>query len=174
MMGFAIRRTILRLNSCFAQLVVWAWRPRARLGRLRTMSKGAEEPMLKTNRWMLMVAMAVAVLLPAAPVQASELVKLGKLIVTGKRGPAAANAALEPRASAPRELGSSPAPASERWFPKATTEPSAERNSAPLLPGFKLTVDAGEPQVEPTELQRPSAESPRERVGKAAPVSTTA
>ena len=129
--------------------------------------------MLKTKGWMLMVAMAGALLLPAAPVQASELVKLGKLIVTGKRGPAAANAAVEPRATAPREPGNAPLPSSERWFPKATTEPSGERNSAPLLPGFKLSVDAGEPQAEPTELQRPSVESPRERVGKAALVSTT-
>jgi hypothetical protein len=174
MNGFAIRRTILRLNSCFEQLVVWAWRPRVRLGRLRTMSKGAEGPMLKTNGWMLMVVMAGAVLLPAAPAQASELVKLGKLIVTGKRGPAAANVAVEPRASAPREVSNTQAPASERWFPKATTEPSVERNSAPLLPGFKLSVDASEPQAEPAELQRPSAESPRERVGKAAIASTTA
>ena len=129
--------------------------------------------MLKSKGLMLLVVFAAA-WLPVTPAQSSELVKLGKLIVTGKRGPAAPGIAVEPRSQAPRDAGTATAPAGDRWFPKATTtEPSAERPGAGVLPAFKLSVDAAEPAIEPVEPQRPSPETPRERVGKAVPVATS-
>ncbi len=136
--------------------------------------------MLKTKGWMLVVVVLAAALLPATPAQSSELVKLGKLIVTGKRGSAPPSAAPESRSAVPaassRESGAVLAPsASDRWFPKAAGEASTERGGAPaVLPSFKLSVDGGDEAPEGGESQRPAPESPRERVGKSQPSASTA
>jgi hypothetical protein len=131
--------------------------------------------MLKTKGWMLVVMVLAAALLPATPAHSSELVKLGKLIVTGKRGSVAPSAALEPRPAVPaassREGGAALAPsASDRWFPKAAGEAGTERGGTPaVLPSFKLSVDAVDAATEAGELQRPAPEGPRERISKSPP-----
>lgn len=67
--------------------------------------------MLKSKAWVVAVV-AVAALLPAPPVQASELVKLAKLLVTGKRAPAATEAAkpVAPQAARSETGGERQAP----------------------------------------------------------------
>jgi hypothetical protein len=52
------------------------------------MLQAAEVPMMKSKSLLIALSVALAVALPAPSAQASELAKLGRLIVTGKRAPA--------------------------------------------------------------------------------------
>lgn len=113
--------------------------------------------MMKSKSTLIALAVALAAALPAPSAQGSELAKLGRLIVTGKRAPAA-----EPKA----------APAA----PQRESSPSAERvrlESASITAtqrALDAAADASDEAVttEPAVGNRPGADSQRgDRVGRA-------
>jgi hypothetical protein len=111
--------------------------------------------MLKSKAWVIAVV-AAAALLPAPPVHASELVKLAKLLVTGKRAPAATEAAKPSPPPAARP------DAAERWAPARSAEPAAGER-APVL---NLR---GEAAPEPAAPAAPSADWQGQDRGESAP-----
>lgn len=108
--------------------------------------------MLKSKAWVVGVLVAVATGFPAPPAQASELVKLGKLLVTGKRTPTA-----EAKTAADR-----PTPSRQE-----SSHAAAERQSLPST--SRLHGDAmAEPQqaddwperaVESRQVSQPAADN---------------
>ncbi len=70
--------------------------------------------MLKSKVWFVGVLVVIASGLPPAPAQASELVKLGKLLVTGKRTPSAEARPVAEKPAPRAELAAPATPAAER------------------------------------------------------------
>jgi hypothetical protein len=124
--------------------------------------------MLKSKAWMMGVAVVLAAtLLPAPSAQASELIKLGKLLVTGKRAPST-GADAKPAVPASRDS------AAERYVPRA--DASAERGATAAPPRVSPeavtetpAVDWGERQ--PIETNPRTAPGGGERVGRSPPPS---
>jgi hypothetical protein len=86
----AVHRSNRPLEPEFIRLVPSQSQAVGRGGTLRSMLHAAEVPMLKSKTGWLLTAMALAVGLSLSPAaEGSELAKLGRLIVTGKRAPSA-------------------------------------------------------------------------------------
>ncbi len=125
--------------------------------------------MLKIKALILGLTVVVASLLPAPSAQASELVKLGKLLVTGKRAPSAV-ADTKPAAAAGHRDG-----ASERFVPR--TEAIGERGGAAVAPRVSPeavsdapSVDWGERQpVESNPRVAPGGGAAGDRIGRSPP-----
>jgi hypothetical protein len=85
--------------------------------------------MFKTKGLIVGLVVLLAVSLPAPSAQASELVKLGKLLVTGKRAPSTDAKPVADKPAAPRTEPSAP---------------SAERQAAQQQAATRLTTEAAE------------------------------
>lgn len=114
--------------------------------------------MLKTKHCWLPMLVALGTALPVPSATASELVKLGKLIVTGKRAP-------DPRPTPPSARDGAPA---ER-VSGIRSEPSPERVGAGnpgRMPGDAALLETSSPAAEPALGER--ASEPTSRQGPAA------
>lgn len=115
--------------------------------------------MLKSKGWIVAGVLAAA-LLPAPPVHASELVKLAKLLVTGKRAPAETAAVAKPVPPA-RESADS------RWSTAPRSEERATGAPARQEPGEAAAADWAQNEVAPqpprhsTPAPQPQQETPR-------------
>jgi|GEM_PF-5562833 len=101
--------------------------------------------MFKTKGWIVGLVVVAAVGLPAPSAQASELVKLGKLLVTGKRAPSV-------------EAKAAPAPVAPRSVESQQTEQRAPAGGTSARPAAEALVEV--PVIEWSERQ-PEASNPR-------------
>lgn len=117
--------------------------------------------------------LGVALLLPAAPAQASEVVKLARLLITGKRSPAvrqppslrfptAAPTAPPNRKAAPptvtcmrKPSGAAPKARSSRWTDHTGSAPGAgPGQAAPRLTSLRRAFDHRRPRMQARHRER--------------------
>lgn len=108
--------------------------------------------MLKSKAWIVGLLVALATGVPAPSAQASELVKLGKLLITGKRTPT-------PEVKPAAEKPASPRQEASNGVTERPASHSSSRLSVEALADIHQADDWPERAVESRQTSQPAADN---------------